>query len=254
MVSLTQRDHSLITNLSEFGVLSTHQIWALNFKNARKTTMLRRLRILERNNKIRRIHGLPDGSHGWSLTLSCARELGVQGVFKNINRNSIHHDITLSQLRLSLKSVGLGDNWVPEHILRYRAWEARERIRKIPESIPDGIFTLHKNNEHLVVAVELEMTPKNSSRYRKSFAAYYFKRNLGMLWYLVPNLSFGRRLEQIWLKNYKENSRLYWSLISQVLQAPYDIELHKSGKKLLLRDILTIKNPAHSPAQEVSSF
>lgn len=251
---ITNRDLALFKSLGHYGVLSTGQIWEIHFKEIAKTTMLRRLRALEEKDQIRRIHGLPDGSHGWCLTLTCARSFGIQGVFRHINRTSLVHDVALSEVRLKLKSVGLGETWIPEHILRYQAWENRIKHRRVAETIPDGIFTIEHKGEHLAVAVELEINQKNSERYQKSFRAYYCKRNLGMVWYLVPNESLGRRLESVWKKIPSSETIFAWSLISNVLNNPYDIELHCDGKKRLLREFIAIHRPAHSSAQGVSRF
>ncbi|MFM8314791.1 MAG: hypothetical protein ACKOA8_10935 [Deltaproteobacteria bacterium] len=251
---VTQRDLALFKSLGDFGVLSTAQVRELNFKEIRTTTMLRRLRVLEEKDQIRRIHGLPDGSHGWCLTVTCARTFGIQGVFRQINRTSLIHDVTLSEIRLKLKSVGLGDTWVAEHILRYRAWENRIKRRRVAETIPDGIFTIEHKGEHLAVAVELEINQKTTERYQKSFRAYDCKRNLGMVWYLVPHLALGRRLESIWKKIPSADTAFTWSLISNVINNPYDIELHRNGQKQFLREVTAIHRPAQSSAQGVSRF
>lgn len=253
---ITERDHALFRKLGDFGVLSTGQLRELFFKDIRKTTMLRRLRILEKRDLIRRVHGLSDGSHGWCLTLKCANRFGIEGVFRHINRNALEHDVTLSQVRMSLQSVGLGDTWVPEHVLRHRAWLERKQTGKVPENIPDGILTFEKKGEYLAIAVELEMTEKNSDRYVKTLQAHRFKRTISMIWYLVPTKALGLKLERIWRKYNTTNERLRWTLISQVLKAPYDIEINANGKSNLLRDYITMSSPipAHSTAHGVSSI
>ena len=251
---LTERDHALFRKLGDFGALSTAQVRELFFKDIRTTTMLRRLRLLEKRELLRRIHGLSDGSHGWCLTKRCAKQLGVEGIFRNLNRNSLEHDVTLSQVRMSLESVGLGATWVPEHVLRFKAWQDRSQSGKVPENVPDGIFTVEKSGQYLAVAVELEMTEKNSDRYAKSLKAYFWKQSLAMIWYLVPNKALGLKLERIWKKmNNSYDTRLKWTLISQVLKNPYDIEIHSQGTTRLLRDAITFKEPAHSGAHPVSS-
>jgi DNA-binding MarR family transcriptional regulator len=60
-MKFTERDRNLLGTLSDFGLLSTKQIQHLIFQGIRKTTMLRRLRLLEKRNLIRRIKGLNDG-------------------------------------------------------------------------------------------------------------------------------------------------------------------------------------------------
>ena len=252
---ITERDHALFQKLGDYGVLSTGQLRELFFKNIRKTTMLRRLRALERRYLIRRIQGLSDGSHGWSLTKRCAYKLGTEGVFKNINRNSLQHDVTLSQVRMALQSVGLGETWVPEHVLRFRAWQERNQNKKVSENIPDGIFTVESGGDYLAVAIELELNEKNSDRYAKTLGSYWGKQSLAMIWYLVPTRALGEKIERLWKKtNGTSNTRLKWSIISQVLKNPYDIELHCLGTTRLLRNVITLRQPAHTTAHTVSTI
>ncbi len=155
---VTARDERLLRQLGDFGVLSTAQIRELFFVGVRKTTMLRRMRLLEERDLIRRLRGLPDGSHGWCLSLRCATALGFVGIGRRLNRHTLEHDVTLSQVRLALESVGLGTQWTPEHVLRNEAWRARKPHMPEPESIPDGVFTIEVAGKFLAVAVELEMS------------------------------------------------------------------------------------------------
>ena len=55
MNQVTARDERLLRQLGDFGVMSTAQIQELFFLDARKTTMLRRKRILEERDLIRRL-------------------------------------------------------------------------------------------------------------------------------------------------------------------------------------------------------
>ncbi len=254
--NVTPRDQKLLHQLGDFGVLSTGQIRELFFPEIAKTTMLRRLRILEQWDLIRRLRGLSDGSHGWCLSQRCATALGFVGIGRRLNRHTLEHDVTLSQVRLALGSVGLGTQWTPEHVLRNEAWRARKPHTPEPENIPDGVLAIEVEGKFLAVAVELELSAKNKDRYRKALKAYWWKHNLALIWYLVPHEALGRKLEHIWheVTSGGPDIRLRWSIIEQVLKRPYDIVLRRKGGTRLLREITPMKPPdAHEVAHPMSS-
>jgi hypothetical protein len=255
MKELTPRDEKLLRQLGDFGVLSTAQLRATFFAETRKTTMLRRLRKLEKLALIRRLRGLPDGSHGWCLTLRCATALGFVGIGNRINRHTLEHDITLSQIRLVLQTVGLGAQWTPEHVLQHKAWQARKPHSAAPDNIPDGVFIVPYNGSFIAVAIELELTTKNKERYRKTLRAYWWKRNIGMIWYLVPHEALGQKLDRVWKKVIEggKDRHLRWSIIDELLNNPYDVRLHNQDGSVPLREVFAIKPPpAHGVAHPVS--
>ena len=120
--------------------------------------------------------------------------MGFVGISRNANPCTLTHDVTLSEVRFSLQSVGIGLDWVPEHVLRFRAWQARHPYEAKPENIPDATLTLQRPGHSVPTAIELEMTIKNQARYEKIFRAYRWKQTFGCIWYLVPSTSIGERL------------------------------------------------------------
>lgn len=257
MNCVTERDTKLLVHLGEYGVLSTNQIKDLFFSETDKGTMLRRLRILEEMDLVRRIFGLADGSHGWVLTRKCASRIGAIGVNGRLNRLTLDHDVTLSQVRLALESVVIGGKWTPEHVLRYEAWRGRSPYSGVPENIPDALYTIEVNGNFVAVAIELEMTVKSTARYRKSLKAYRHKGQLGLVWFLVPTVAAGKRIERIWqeLRCGIDDRRVRWSLTQELLSNPYDVVLHQAESQRLLRDITPMRPPvpAHPPAQGVGT-
>jgi len=250
----TKRDEELLQKLGDFGVLSTAQIQNLFFGKAQRTTMLRRLRRLEGLNLIQRIRGLPDGSHGWSLTPTGARSRGLVAIGRRLNRHTLEHDVTLGEVRFALERVGLGAGWMPEHHLRHKAWQSRKPGSAAPENIPDGIFSAEAHGKYLAIAVELEFHPKGTERYRKTLRAYRSRQNIAVIWYLVPYESLGRKLDRVWAletRGYRDK-RLRWSLLSDVLKAPESVLLHNESGAIALRDLFTLKVPAHGVAHPMS--
>lgn len=257
MNRVTARDEKLLHRLGEFGVLSTSQLRFLFFADVRKTTMLRRLRALESMQLLRRLRGLPDGSHGWCLTKKCASAIGVVPVGNGLNRHTLGHDVTLSQVRLALAGVGIGTEWTPEHVLRFEAWQSRKPHSTRPENIPDAVFTVETSRGGFAaVALELELTAKSTSLYKKTLKAYRYNQTLGMVWFLVPNIALGKKLERVWKKvgHGTLDRTLQWSLIREVLETPYDSILHDESAHGPLRERIIMKPPpAHGGAQTMSS-
>jgi DNA-binding Lrp family transcriptional regulator len=253
-MKFTERDKKLLRTLSDFGLLSTKQIQRLVFPKIRKTTMLRRLRLLEKRNLIRRIKGLNDGNLCWCLTTVGASSLGIEYPLRHINKNSLEHDITLNEVRLSLKTVSLGENWTSEHVLRAKTWKYKKSNSLEQNIIPDGIFTSKARTGYHAIAVELELSRKSKSRYRKILQSYHKKQHIGLLWYLVSNKNLGKLLEQEWNKIDKTNSGFYWSEVHQVLNDPWNIQIHNKKDSRNLRDLIDMTEPAHLPAQAMSNL
>ena len=66
---LTERDKCLLRFLSATGFLGTSHIQTIYFRGAARTTVLRRLRMLEKKSLIKRVLGLESQEVLWMLTL-----------------------------------------------------------------------------------------------------------------------------------------------------------------------------------------
>lgn len=214
--------------------------------------MHRRLRVLERKELIRRVEGLSEARVAWTLTTQSARQLGLESTLIRINRNTIEHDVLLSQVRIVLARVGIGATWRSEFALRQIAGRQKPG-RQERGVVPDAIFALDVKGEPRALALELELHAKSKERYRKIFSAYRFKRSLWCLWYLVPNERFAKFLSERWRETVKELSPTIfaWSVASEVLENPLRARFVISGQTTTLADIIT---PAHTNAHSVSSF
>ena len=166
---LQSRDRKILSSLSRYGILSSGQIGELFFKNICHTTMMRRLRLLEKENFILRARGMPDSMSAWYLGSKGAKAIGAGAAIRYTNQNIIHHEVTLSEVRIVLESIELGHYFTTETELR-RAYEWR---RDGPENatrvIPDGAFVAEKSGRPHAVALEIELRPKNHARLHKVF-------------------------------------------------------------------------------------
>lgn len=246
-MTITSRDQALLAKLGAMGILSTSQIGKLFFSGVDPTTVRRRLRALERERSIYRVLGLDDGSVGWALTRPTAQRIGAIDPPK-FNRNSLHHDVVLSDVRLSFESIGLGSHWVPEHHLK-RKRLARGRGQDDGVAIPDAIFSAVAGNTPRIIALELELTGKSRQRYEQILTRYLKTKHLWAVWYLVQSESLGKLLIDVWraLNRGKRNDLLIWSRLDEVLADPAEARVHAEHFNYRLRELVQI-SPALTPA------
>jgi len=248
----TKRDREILAKLSRYGILSTSQIKRIFFPDVDLTTVRRRLRILEAARFIFRIPGLDDGGLGWALTQKSAAELGSSFPIRHFNRNSIEHDVLLSEVRLSLEGIGLGAGWIPEHVLKRKTPKASYLEERF---VPDALLTVTNHNKNRVVALELELNAKNKKRYEKILQKYLRMKNLWALWYLVPSESVGKMLESVWskLNSSKRNDLFIWSLIDEVLTNPTEALVRSEHLRLPLKNLIVIPALRAAPTQSRES-
>lgn len=182
--------------LYRYGVLTTIQIGRLCFPGVARTTVLRRLRILEEGKLILRISGLEEGLLGWSLISDGVKQIGIDDAPEYRNKNTLRHTVTLAEVRMSLEKIGLGKNWISEVELKRRM---NSRLHAWKDTvIPDGMFAANVLGETKMVALELELNPKSRARYNELFEDYSFKNKIGLIWYIVENDTLGENLLRIW--------------------------------------------------------
>lgn len=183
---LQPRDIMLLESLKNYGVLSTPQIVDLHFKEITKTTTLRRLRALEQGHFIRRAVTLDDGTNTWTLGFKGKHHLAIEDRLQFSNRNTIKHDVLVNSLRMKLGTLGLATNWVPEYQIKsdtfrnYRYKHAKERV------IPDGLMIELMSAQKKNIAMEVELTRKSESRYKRIFREYK-ELPYDFVWYFVNN-------------------------------------------------------------------
>ena len=240
----------MLETLGGYGVLSTEQVAKMFFPGIALTTVRRRLRAIEEAKLIYRVHGLDSGGVAWALTKPTADRIGCSYPIRQFNRNSLNHDVTLSEVRSVLESLSVVENWVPEHALKSQA--AVNQIRSSTEKpfVPDAIFSVRQKGQARVVALELELSGKNRKRYENILSRYLWKKSLWALWYLVSNEALGRSLERVWKEiNYgKRNDLLMWSVLPNFLKDPLNCCLQGEYFSYPLKELFDTKGVDLVPA------
>ena len=233
---LQTRDQNILSSLSRFGILSSHQIGELFFKNIRHTTMMRRLRMLEKENFIVRAKGLPDSMSAWYLGRKGARAISCEEPVRYTNQNIILHEVNLSEVRLTLESIGLGNDFTSETELRRQYEWRRDDPANATRVIPDGIFVAGKNGKSFVVALEIEIQPKNWARLNKIFTEYAKMSAINRVFYVAGNPSIANLVIKEWKKvrHYDHSPSLFVCLLD---------ELVRDKEKTRVYDYLGIQSP-----------
>ena len=208
--TLIKRDLHLLEQLNSYGVFSTQQIREFMFNGIDTRTVLRRLRLLKERGWLLSSEGLTNGGLSWFLTKKGAGLFHPSAYTKSINKNTLRHDVTLSDVRIQLEKKDIAFYWEPEHLLKRKAlktlfeWEESLSQVEDPPVVPDGLFIIKHQGKLRSVALELETSVKSVKRYRKLFTLYRDKEELFLLWYVVLNKSVGESLLKLWYK-YTEN-------------------------------------------------
>ncbi|MFP5490961.1 MAG: replication-relaxation family protein [Bacteriovoracia bacterium] len=219
-MKLTPRDLRLLKLLANYGVLSTHQIEKFVFNSIATTTVLRRLRVLERANLLKRIIGLESYELLWMLTAEGGRTAKVAVSKSKWGKNMLEHDHKLVGLRIALEVSGISHSWTPEHEIR--SFIVRKHgIKNMKDRIvPDAFMGISVNGFKHSVAIELELTLKNKTKIRKTLSRYIEKGKFHALWYVAPKKSILDSVWRQWLSLGGQSSGIifYASLLPEVME------------------------------------
>lgn len=255
---ITARDVELFKKLSKYGMLSTKQVGQLVFKSIATTTVLRRLRLLEAGFYVKRIRGLESQDVLWVLQNRGAILAEVEVPKRHWSKNMLSHDFKLLSLRLALEASGISQNWTPEHLIRSNVFKKNGFRAAKEKLIPDGLMGIEVNGFSQSVAVELELTMKDTKRYEQIFRRYTDKRELHAIWYVGTTDGIVNLVYRTWrkVKSLYRLPNLYVSYLDEVMKDPLKARLLSEGEPKLIGNIWIpklIEVTAHSPAQGVSS-
>jgi DNA-binding Lrp family transcriptional regulator len=247
----TNRDQHLLSDLGNYGLLSTTVIVEKHFNNVDYSTVLRRLRILEKEGLIRRAGLLMTTENLWAIAPKGAKKMSLENFKCYWNQASIDHDFKLIKLRMFLEELGIIKKWIAEHVIRsmiYKKYSLRDAKNKL---IPDGIIETKIDNSSQSMAIELELNLKSQSRYKKILGQYQWNKDLLGVWYIVPTLAILNKLNDYWNRtasSYTEG-KIYFSLLDDLLTFKGESLLYSTNEKFRLKEFFKI--PAHQTAQEV---
>lgn len=253
---ITERDIDLLKKLSSYSMLSTKQIRNLCFGGIAKTTVLRRLRVLEKEKYIQRMGGLESQDTLWCLLDLGADIVEVQLPKRHWSKNLLEHDFQLIALRLLLEEQGLAHSWIPEHEIRRSIFKNNDFRSAKEKLIPDGLMGIEVNGIKQTLAIELELTLKNKDKLRKVFSRYK-ERELYGVWYISPSRAIINAIHHQWDKTWSMNKNpplLYLSYLDQIMKNPLEANVYVDEKWQKANALWTPKilTPAHPSALGMS--
>ena len=241
---LTQRDKNLFQTLLDYGLLTTTQIAKIQFQTCSRKALLRRLNKLEKAQFIKRTSELQREAI-WYLTHKGARTIGEEKSHKiHINKNILEHDLLLSEVRFSLETNKVGENWKLEHSLRHKIF-SHKRVIKENLIVPDALFVINYKSQKEAIALELELHRKKASRYKKIFQKYKNHKHLFGVWYILRNKNLGLFLEEIWEKTFclkERESFFYFSLLEDIKKPIDEIKIYQKQRSYFLPELFKIKS------------
>ncbi len=237
-INIQDRDLKILSGLYRYGVLSTNQIANLFFLNISHTTTMKRLRKIKHANFIREAHVRQNGERVWTLAKEGFSVLKKEVLFKYTNKNTIEHDVLLSECRIILDELGLGKNWISD----------KDEKFKNAEIIPDGLFIAEVLGRPTAVAFELELHIKAHSRYQNLFRTYSFRHSIGFIWYVVANKNVAKVVLNNWLKvneRYKLPQLLITSLDNLLKDKDLAQIIFSNGEKKSVKDFFLAQETTH---------
>lgn len=239
-LKITGRDKALLRGLYEFGVLSRNQIQKVFFADTNVNTLNRRLRKLRSLNFVESVWGLPNGQLVWILSKKGGEYLAIDRPLKGINKNVLRHDVLVSDLRIGLESVELGNNWRSGHLMRAELGVHRSMKEKRKLNIPDWLVDFKFGEQTRAVALELELNPKSKTRICQTLLDYSKKSAIGLVWYVVPSKQLGGKLlkECRYMEERGHSVKLAWSLLDEFLADPLDVRMNFMGGKYALKELI----------------
>jgi DNA-binding Lrp family transcriptional regulator len=236
-------------------MFSTKQINDNLFAGVARTTVLRRLRLLEKKKYIFRLSCLETKENLWGMTQKAANILGVQLSKRYWNQNLMDHDFKLLCLRLKLEEIGIAKSWTPEHEIKsllFKKYRVQQVYQKL---VPDGIMVVDTIIKRQAVAIELELTLKNKARLKDILKRYQSKKDLNVVWYIVANSAIKNTLLAVWNEVYSKEDqlKLFISYYDEVMKNPTEAILYASHGKIKMFD-LWMKKGAQATAHTVSTL
>jgi len=217
---LQPRDHELLLAVKRFGVLSTVQICLWFFNSVAKTTALRRIRLLEEGHYLKRGVTLENGTNTWSLGFKGRELMAVDAAVHFTNRNSIHHDVLLNDVRRKLESFGLAKDVTPEFELKSEVFRNYSYRNAKEQLVPDALLFESVRSQPWVISLELELTVKAEKRYEKIFRQYSFKDSINRIWYFCNSANESNRILAFARKHWPTlQGRLCFSVVDDFLKA-----------------------------------
>ncbi|HYA01240.1 MAG TPA: hypothetical protein VEK76_12970 [Candidatus Binatia bacterium] len=188
------RDLEVLRFVARHGMVSPDQLRAGFFRSA--ATAGQHLHALAASGLITRQRVVVDLPEVIRATPRGTRLSGCDLPPANLDLARIRHSLALVDLALELLAAHPGGRWTTERELRrdrMRAARARGRWEPL-RRVPDGLLELSDGRR---VAVELDLTPKRSTRLDLLAGAYAVDPDVDVVWWYLPSRRAAHRMLRV---------------------------------------------------------
>ena len=137
---LTERDVKVLKLFHDFGVVSSDQVVRWLFPNVAKTTVMRRLRLLQVAGYLRKRGTLPDATSVWVIQPDGIRLLDGIPDKEFYPMNQLPHDVTLNEIRWQFHSLDVVQSWMTERKLRQKLAKESSYKTRSGWIVPDALL------------------------------------------------------------------------------------------------------------------
>lgn len=253
-IQLTERDQKLIRTLFEYGVLTSRQIGSWFFNGIQKTTVLRRLRLLQKGKYIRKRGTLNDGTAVFMTGENGIQVTGEKLPFTTYPNFLLEHEIQIGNLRWFLEGAGAVKSWMTERALRSEIAIRHSHRDRSKFIVPDALILFrHFQRSDAKVALEMELHLKSNSRYREKFRR--MDESPVFTWYVTKTISMAIKLLNLvnqYAPSYAKDG-VGVSILEEIEAHKLDAKLYRINDAKKLYEVMHLKEPpAQAGAQTLS--
>lgn len=219
-IILQDRDHEVLRYILEQKFLSRDQIirWLYKSKDANKRLWEIGLAGYIKKGPI----ALNSKDHFLITTLGmrALAERGVNGIrpASSIDIRCYFHDRTVTDIRILFEDIGLAKDWKSERVLKAEIGSLKK--------VPDGVFLSPAGKR---IAFELELVPKENSRYKKILAGY---QNVDRVFYVVRGEALFNRLRGLM------TNKMLISRLEDIEKYPLSAEVFWGSQKTTIKELI----------------
>jgi DNA-binding Lrp family transcriptional regulator len=259
-IILTERDVKILKLLKEFGVVSTDQLGRFIFNGVNRTTVLRRLRLLEDSHYIRKRGTLPNATAVWVIEPDGTKILSGVSERDIYPIHQLPHEMTLNEVRWKMYELDLVKSWMTERDLRKQIAKEYTYKRRTGWIVPDALVSFQNvKMENFHARIEVELTLKSDQKYEQLVKKYYdwYDKKHVFTWYVVKSAKMGIRILTLAQKYGALGAEKHFgfTVIDEFLKNPWRTNIQMWSKQIPMSEFLNAKDPipaAQGDAQDLS--
>ncbi len=211
---LQERDKDILNFIHRFRVVTLSQLHRAFFKDRKKISCFRRVRMLE-NSKFIKHHSLTYKAQKlYLLTVKGCAAIGVldqellkKGESARLYNSQIPHDIALVDVAIALQSLPFKISYLSENDIRSKLQNSFRSY------ISDAAIVIHEPVK-LAIGIEVELSLKSPKKYHEKFRYFaHDEETYSKHLYILDNIE----LRHYFIKQVKEAERLYRINIAPLL-------------------------------------